>query len=212
MINFNFPEGYSFNFSIGIMAFPNNCWAVGITKRVDRAIGDFDLFEKSLIIRPTGIINEIDLYFRYISLYSAGGINRIECVGNTDELKNTEIEWMEYILHGYKSNVVSSNMEVLNPSKVRFVNGSYPYESREPEGFSCVCCPIHKYPSTKSNEHIIRGLLPDNPGIGFRRGNGYSVFINPDESKEWERSCLSIDELTCLAIHKTGGCIIDNPV
>ncbi len=67
-----------------------------------------------------------------------------------------------------------------------------------------------KDPSTDL-DIIVDSFWGKSSGIAFWGKEHGIKFINPDESKKWILACLSVDERTCLAVHQTGGVILDNP-
>jgi len=200
MINFNFPEDCSLPIESAILAFPDGFWTIPLRNSSS--------VKKTLVVRSSGMINEVDVWFRTISRYS-GGCDRVECLGKIDQLKNAQVKFTTYKhednwlgSEGYV--VVSENGEIVNPTKTRNNN-------TDDKCYASVIDPNLVIREGSAGK-IVGGLLPKNPGVGFRRGEGIPIFINPDESVTWQKACLSIDELTCLVIHNKGGCIIDNPV
>ncbi len=207
MLNFDFPSGYHTEPHFGMMALPHGCWVVSVRKSPVSNLCSFVVYpngERKLLhghfqiwdydqIRYGGNLDvAATLGLRFKSAKSTYGDYGILKIGNRHVRRN---ELRTRSLNHWENNCNPGIQTCFAAAASKFFPNHKPMEG-------CV----------SDLSEIIRGTIGKNPGIGFYRTDGSSRFINPDPSKNWLLACLSLDELTCLAVHETGGCVIDTPV
>lgn len=101
----------------------------------------------------------------------------------------------------YKDKLLTSDL-----CNVKWINRLR--ENVSPDGF--ICLTNRKNPKSDC-EIVFEKFFGVNSGITFYHPEYGFKSINPDETKNWIFACFSHDNMLCLALHETGGCIIDNP-
>ena len=219
----DFPETYRVSIIGKIIAYPAGFWSLDLRASQMGRAGEFKGGCKSLLIWPDGNTKLLPGY-----LTNSTGYDQIDYVGrkmSADENEILKQRGLSLTAHQNSRviSVLSFDGEKVKESECR-IKSSELNPNQEPKEPNVIASVIPKdFPKIKTDafrsspwgenlENVIQGIIGINLGIGFYRKNGSGVFIQPDESKDWKMTCTSVDELTCLAVHENGGCIIDTPV
>lgn len=176
-----------------IISFPNNYWMISTPH------GSMILIDK---LGKTKVFSGIRCGTRYMSN------SEMEILGNIYEIK------MEDFRFGWNGDSYTNNrydiyykekLLMENDCRQKFARGNCIPKSN-------FICFANKHRGEKSEEAVILDyIIGENSGITFYHKEHGIKSINPDETKNWLLCCPSVDDMLFLAVHETGGVILDNP-
>lgn len=199
MIHFNFPEGYNLHVYYGIISIPGNLWLISLEDE-DRSQGLLSVD-----------LNGTSRFSEFCSFYVWGTKdNSIIGFNSSHEGKANE-KAGELGISLWDSRRLSYEGKVIENGKFcssQYLSIGINYHiDIDPKAYFSI--PLHVHGDYE--KRLLGLLLGENPGITFWHKDYGFKSINPDPSKHWIFSCLSVDGLTCLAVHSKGGCIFDSP-
>jgi len=176
-----------------IISFPGNYWMIGVMH------GPMVLIDE---LGKTKVLGEIKCGTRYMSN------GEMEILGNIYDIgmENFRFKWNgdSYTYNRY---------DIYYKEKLLMENDCRQKRARS----NCIpkssfICFANKQRGEKSEEAVILDhFIGKNSGIIFYHKEYGIKLINPDETKNWLLCCPSADDMLFLAVHETGGVILDNP-
>ncbi len=198
MIHFNFPEKYTFDVYQGIISIPGNLWLISLMEGVS---------SEGLFSINTDGIRDFSKFCGF-NVWTLRGSYCYIGFNSQIETANKKAEELGISLDDGK---ISYNGKLIEKGEFCFHNyssfGRNIHIDVNPEVYFCTTFNLYGDYETR----LFKVMFGENPGVVFWHKDYGFKSINPDQSKNWIYSCLSVDGLTCLAVHDTGGCIFDSP-